>query len=68
MKVMEENKKWVYPRITVEDSRIDAVLLELELQRRLILDLKKQIKNLWIALLTLNAVVAFHLLNHLIFM
>lgn len=65
---MEENKKLIYPRITVEDSRIDAALLELELQRRKILDLKKQIKNLWIALLTLNAAVVFHLLNHLIFM
>ena len=65
---MEENKKWLYPKITVEDSRIDDALFTLELQRRMILDLKKQIKNLWIALLTLNAVVAFHLLNHLIFM
>ena len=65
---MEENKKLIYPRITVEDSRIDDALFTLELQRRAILDLKKQIKNLWIALLTLNAVVAFHLLNHLIFM
>ena len=54
--------------VNVEDSRIDGALLELEVQRRLILDFKKQIKNLWIALLTLNAVVAFHLLNHLIFM
>ena len=65
---MEENKKLIYPRITVEDSRIDDALFALELQRIKILDLKKQIKNLWIALLTLNAVVAFHLLNHLIFM
>ena len=65
---MEENKKLIYPRITVEDSRIDDELFALELQRRQILDLKKQITNLWIALLTLNAVVAFHLLNHLIFM
>ena len=65
---MEENKKLIYPRITVEDSRIDDALFALELQRRQILDLKKQIKNLWIALLTLNAAVVFHLLNHLIFM
>lgn len=65
---MEENKKLIYPRITVEDSRIDDALFALELQRRQILDLKKQIKNLWIALLTLNVAVAFHLLNHLIFM
>ena len=65
---MEENKKWIYPRITVEDSRIDDALFALELQRRQILDLKKQIKNLWIALLTLNAAVVLHLLNHLIFM
>mgnify|MGYP003288142470 CR=1 FL=1 len=66
---MGENKNiWLHPRITVEDSRIDSALLELELHRRVILDLKKQIKNLWIALLTLNAVVALHLLNHLIFM
>lgn len=65
---MGENKKLIYPRITVEDSRIDTALLELEVHRRLILDLKKQIKNLWIALLTLNAAVVFHLLNHLIFM
>ena len=65
---MGENKKLIYPRITVEDSRIDDALFALELQRIKILDLKKQIKNLWIALLTLNAAVAFHLLNHLIFM
>ena len=65
---MGENKKLIYPKITVEDSRIDAALLALELQRIKILDLKKQIKNLWIALLTLNAAVVFHLLNHLIFM
>lgn len=65
---MEENKKLIYPRITVEDSRIDDALFALELQRIKILDLKKQIKNLWIALLTLNAAVVFHLLNHLIFM
>ena len=65
---MGENKKLIYPRIIVEDSRIDGALLELEVQRRLILDLKKQIKNLWIALLTMNAAVVFHLLNHLIFM
>lgn len=65
---MGENKKLIYPRITVEDSRIDEALFALELQRIKILDLKKQIKNLWIALLTLNAAVAFHLLNHLIFM
>lgn len=65
---MEENKKLIYPRITVEDSRIDDALFALELQRIKILDLKKQIKNLWITLLTLNAVVVFHLLNHLIFM
>lgn len=65
---MEENKKWIYPRITVEDSRIDDALFALELQRIKILDLKKQIRNLWIALLTLNAAVVLHLLNHLIFM
>ena len=65
---MEENKKWIYPRITVEDSRIDDALFALELQRIKILDLKKQIKNLWIVLLTLNAAVVFHLLNHLNFM
>ena len=65
---MEEFDKWLHPRITVEDSRIDAALLELELQRIKILDQKKQIKNLWIALLTLYAAVALHLLNHLIFM
>ena len=65
---MEENKKIIYPRITVEDSRIDEALFALELQRIKILDLKKQIKNLWIALLTLNAAVIFHMLNHLIFM
>ena len=65
---MGENKKLIYPRITVEDSRIDDALFAFELQRRQILDLKKQIKNLWIALLTLNAAVVFHLLNHLIFM
>lgn len=65
---MEEFEKWLNPRITVEDSRIDAALLELEVQRIKIQKLKKQIKNLWIALLTLNAAVAFHLLNHIIFM
>lgn len=65
---MEEFKNWLHPKITVEDSRIDAALLELEVQRIKILDLKKKIKNLWIALLTLNAAVALHLLNHLIFM
>ena len=65
---MEENKKLIYPRITVEDSRIDDALFALELQRIKILDQKKQIKNLWIALLTLNAAVVLHLLNHLIFM
>lgn len=65
---MEENKKLIYPRITIEDSRIDDALFALELQRRQTLDLKKQIKNLWIALLTLNAAVVLHLLNHLIFM
>lgn len=65
---MGENKKLIYPRITVEDSRIDEALFALELQRIKILDLKKQIKNLWIALLTLNAAVVLHLLNHLIFM
>ena len=65
---MGENKKLIYPRITVEDSRIDEALFALELHRIKILDLKKQIKNLWIALLTLNAAVVLHLLNHLIFM
>ena len=65
---MGENKKLIFPRITVEDSRIDDALLALELQRIKILDLKKQIKNLWMALLTLNAAVVLHLLNHLIFM
>ena len=65
---MGENKKLIYPRITVEDSRIDEALFALELQRIKILDLKKQIKNLWIALLTLNAAVVIHMLNHLIFM
>lgn len=65
---MGENKKLIYPRITVEDSRIDEALFALELQRIKILDLKKQIKNLWIALLTMNAAVVLHLLNHLIFM
>ncbi len=65
---MEEFEKWLNPKITVEDSRIDEVLLELELQRIKILDLKKQIKNLWISLLILDAMVVFHLLNHLIFM
>lgn len=63
---MGENKKLIYPRITVEDSRIDEVLFALELQRIKILDLEKKIKNLWIALLTLNAAVVLHLLNHLI--
>lgn len=38
---MEENKKWFYPKITIEDSRIDEVLLELEVHRRLILNQKK---------------------------
>lgn len=65
---MEEFEKWLNPRITVEDSRIDAVLLELEVQRIKILDLKKQIKNLWIALLSVTAGCLIHLLNHLIFM
>ena len=65
---MEEFEKWLNTRITVEDSRIDAVLLELELQRIKILDLKKQIKNLWIALLTVTIGCLIHLLNHLIFM
>lgn len=65
---MEENKKLIYPRITVEDSRIDDALLELEVQRRLILDLKKQIKNLWIALLSVTIGCLIHLFNHLIFM
>lgn len=66
---MEENKNiWLHPRITVEDSRIDDVLLELGLQRRQILDLKKQIKNQWIALLSLTTGCLIHLLNHLIFM
>lgn len=65
---MGENKKLIYPRIIVEDSRIDGALLELEVQRRLILDLKKQIKNLWIALLSLTTGCLIHLLNHLIFM
>lgn len=65
---MGENKKLIYPRIIVEDSRIDDALFALELQRIKILDQKKQIKNLWIALLTLNAAVVLHLLNHLIFM
>ena len=64
---MEEFEKWFSTRmnVNVEDSRIDAALLELEVQRIQILALKKQIRNLWIALLILNAVVAF---NHLIFM
>lgn len=65
---MEENKKWIYLRITVEDSRIDDALFALELQRRKILDLKKQIKNLWIALLSVTTGCLIHLLNHLIFM
>lgn len=65
---MEENEKWLHPRIIVEDSRIDTVLLELELHRRLILDLKKQIKNLWIALLSMTTGCLIHLFNHLIFM
>ena len=65
---MGENKKLIYPRITVEDSRIDGVLLELELQRRQILDLKKGIKRLWIALLSMNAGILIHLFNHLFFM
>lgn len=38
---MGENKKLIYPRIIVEDSRIDDALFALELQRRQILDLKK---------------------------
>ena len=65
---MEENKKWIYPKITVEDSRIDEALFALELQRIKILDLKKQIKNLWIALLSLTTRCLIHLFNHLIFM
>ena len=65
---MEKNKKWLNPRITVEDSRIDEALFALELQRRKILNLKKQIKNLWIALLSLTTGCLIHLLNHLIFM
>ena len=65
---MGENKKLIYPRITVEDSRIDDALFELELQRKLILDQKKQIKNLWIALLSLTTGCLIHLFNHLIFM
>ena len=65
---MEEFEKWLNPKITVEDSRIDAVLLELDLQRIKILDLKKQIKNLWIALLSVTAGWIIHFLNHLIFM
>lgn len=65
---MEENKKLIYPRITVEDLRIDAVLLELEVQRIKIQNLKKQIKNLWIALLSVTIGCLIHLLNHLIFM
>ena len=55
---MEEFEKWLHPRITVEDSRIDYALLELELQRIKILDLIKQIKTGCM----------LHLLNHLIFM
>ena len=65
---MEEFEKWLHPRITVEDSRIDAVLLELEVQRIKIQDLKKQIKNLRIALLSLTTGCLIHLFNHLIFM
>ena len=65
---MGENKKLIYPRITVEDSRIDDALFALELQRRQILDLKKQIKNLWISLLSVTTGCLIHLLNHLIFM
>ena len=65
---MENFEKWLHPRITVEDSRIDAALLELEVQRIKILDLKKQIKNLWIALLSVTTGCLIHLLNHLIFM
>lgn len=65
---MEEFEKWLNPRITVEDSRIDAVLLELEVQRIKILDLKKQIKNLWISLLSVTTGCLIHFLNHLIFM
>ena len=65
---MEESKKWITPRIIVEDSRIDDALFELELQRRKILELKKQIKNLWISLLSVTTGCLIHLLNHLIFM
>lgn len=65
---MEENEKWLNPKITVEDSRIDEVLLALEIQRRQTLDLKKQIKYLWMALLSLITGCLIHLLNHLIFM
>lgn len=65
---MGENKKLIYPRITVEDSRIDEVLFALELQRIKILDLKKKIKNLWIALLSVTIGCLIHLFNHLIFM
>lgn len=61
-------KHWTQTRILVEDSRIDSALLELEVHRRLILDLKKQIKNLWIALLSMTTGCLIHLLNHLIFM
>ena len=63
---MEKSRK--YPKITVEDSRIDEVLFDLEIQRRQILDLKKQIKYLWIVLLSMDAGILIHLLNHLIFM
>ena len=65
---MEEFEKWLNHKITVEDSRIDEVLLELELQRIKILDLKKQIKNLWISLISVTTGCLIHLLNHLIFM
>ena len=65
---MEEFEKWLNPRITVEDSRIDGVLLELELQRIQILDLKKGIERLWIALLSMNAGILIHLFNHSFFM
>ena len=61
-------KHWTQTRITVEDSRIDDALFALELQRRKILDLKKQIKRLWIALLSMTIGCLIHLLNHLIFM
>ena len=59
---------WTQTRITVEDSRIDDALLALEIQRRQTLDLKKQIRHLWIALLSTTTGCLIHLLNHLIFM